>query len=410
MANVTVVFEYEEPEYCRLCLAEPTKHNELTTIRDAAASDIHKDILPIIRELLKIELDPEKDAGSFICSTCLESLVEFHHYRSRCQINNDTLQKKAIERKQNQIELAKSAIHNTNVLEHVKDGDPIKVIIRMNTEGKGSIRLQVQSKQPVLDASPPPEPPTKKPTAAPSATTVKPVKLQKQEFFFYKTQNSKRGLIYDGFRYCVSIPRLNGTHWVCEHRRSHKCMALLYVDKTYSAFYLHSNHTHSRSQQIGANLPNVYKSVDVLNEVMENEEQIRKTREIEKANAQQDNTRPNSATHILADSTPKNVQVKEESDSDSEKEDDEMNSNILSKDAHVQVKEESDSNSEEEDDEIISLYGLSTSGASKPVQLQLPFVKVKDVPPSTTVAVTPPPTKRIKINAGDNTYFIKELT
>lgn len=56
MTNVTVVFEYEEPEYCRLCLAEPTKHNELTTIGRASGSEVHKDIIPIIRELLMIQV------------------------------------------------------------------------------------------------------------------------------------------------------------------------------------------------------------------------------------------------------------------------------------------------------------------------------------------------------------------
>lgn len=55
MTNVTVVFEYEEPEYCRLCLSEATKYNELMTIGEAS-TDVEKGITTVIRELLKIEV------------------------------------------------------------------------------------------------------------------------------------------------------------------------------------------------------------------------------------------------------------------------------------------------------------------------------------------------------------------
>lgn len=396
MTNVTVVFEYEEPEYCRLCLSEPTKHNELTTIGKASASEIHRDIIPIIRELLKIELNPETDSGSFICSTCLESLVEFHQYKSRCRTNDSRLQEKATERKQKQIELAKSAIQNTDVLDQVKEGDPIKVIIRMNAEGKTSVSIQVQSKQPVVEPPkpsdpPPPVAPTRPVVQAKSTKTtiVKPVKLPSQEFYFYKTLNSNCGLIYGGYRYCASIPRWNGTHWICEQRRSHNCKALIYVDKTYHAFYLHAKHIHE-PPLLRPNL-SIYKASDVLSKVIEKERQIRVIRQASKENSKNDSD-PVGLKALDEALACKDMQIKEESDSDLD--------------------------SEEEDEDMDSNDGfLPVLTDSKLVDGEmLPVVKVKeeddeDGEPLKEVAPhVVPPAKGIKINAGDNTYFIKELT
>lgn len=387
MTNVTVVFEYEEPEYCRLCLAEPTKHNELTTIGRASGSEVHKDIIPIIRELLMIQLDPEKDSASFICSTCLESLVEFHQYKSRCQTNNDALQKKATDRKKKQIELAKSAIQSTDVLDQVRDGDPIKVIIRMNAEGKASVSLQVQSKQPVVEipkSVEAPSPAVTRPIVAASkavSAPAKPKKLPKQEFYFYKTLNSNCGLIYGGFRYCASIPRWNGTHWICEQRRSHNCKALIYVDVTYSAFYLHSEHVHD-PPLVRPNF-SIYKAADVLSKVIEKEKQIRIARQATKENSKND-VDPTGARALDEALSSRDMRIKEESDSDLD--------------------------SDEEDDEMDSNDGSSVLADSKTVDVEmLPVVKVKEEP-HTATAPPVPPAKRIKINAGDNTYFIKELT
>lgn len=227
--------------------------------------------------IVKFQLDPAKDKDSFICSTCVESLEEFHRYKSRCQQNNEALEKKANERKEKQIELAKSAIENTNVLDQVKDGEPIKVVIRMNTEGKASVRLQVQSKQPAKSA----ESSNTQPTLPVTQTIArKLIRLPKQQYYFYKTLSSNCGLIYGGYRYCASVPRKNGTHWICEQRRSHECLTLLYVDKSYNAFYLHSGHNHE-PPLLRPNL-HIYKAKDVLAKVIEKEEQIRTIRSTKK--------------------------------------------------------------------------------------------------------------------------------
>lgn len=86
----------------------------------------------------------------------------------------------------------------------------------------------------------------------------------------------------------------------------------------------------------------------------------------------------------------------------------------------MQIKEESDSDldSEEEDEDMDSNDGfLPVLTDSKLVDGEmLPVVKVKeeddeDGEPLKEVAPhVVPPAKGIKINAGDNTYFIKELT
>lgn len=203
--------------------------------------------------------------------------MEFHRYKSRCQQNNEALEKKANERKEKQIELAKSAIENTNVLDQVKDGEPIKVVIRMNAEGKASVRLQVNSKQPVKSA----ETSNTQPTLPVTQTIArKLIRLPKQQYYFYKTLSSNCGLIYGGYRYCASVPRKNGTHWICEQRRSHECLTLLYVDKSYNAFYLHSGHNHE-PPLLRPNL-HIYKAKDVLAKVIEKEEQIRTIRSTKK--------------------------------------------------------------------------------------------------------------------------------
>lgn len=380
MTNVTVVFEYEEPEYCRLCLAEGTKYNELTTIGEAS-SHICKTIIPIIRELLKIELDPVKDKDAFICSTCVESLEEFHQYKARCQKNNEALEKKANERKEKQIELAKSAIENTNVLDQVKDGEPIKVVIRMNTEGKASVRLQVQSKQPPPARKSPEVSTSPQPTLPVTQTIArKLIRLPKTEFYFYKTLSSNCGLIYGGYRYCASVPRKNGTHWICEQRRSHDCMTLLYVDKTYTAFYLHSGHNHE-PPLVRANL-RIYKAKDVLETVIEKEEQVRTKR------------LANKDTLHYGECSDKELVV------------------ALSS-TEMQIKDESDTGSEDsgtEDEDFNSRDGnLSDLSDSPMVSVEMLPDAVKEEPDSSPKP-SPAPSSHVKIDAGENTYIIQELT
>uniref|UniRef100_A0A8D8K3I7 (northern house mosquito) hypothetical protein n=1 Tax=Culex pipiens TaxID=7175 RepID=A0A8D8K3I7_CULPI len=279
MTNVTVVFEYEEPEYCRLCLAKQTDDNDLTMIE----SDTHG----IIRELLQIQLD-KTDSDAFICSTCVESLEEFHSYRTRCRRNNVALQKKAEERKKQQIELAKSAIANTNVLDQVKDGEPIRVVIRMNAEGKASVRLQVHSKpqiktEEVAPAEVEAEPSTS--TASTSKVTTptipavsekdgksppqKLIRLPMQPFYFYKaTARSSYGLIYGGYRYCASVPRKQHVYWMCEQRNTHRCQAVVLVNKNYTEFLLNCGHNHD-PPQVGTQ--QVFKAAEVLPYVMKSE-------------------------------------------------------------------------------------------------------------------------------------------
>uniref|UniRef100_A0A1Q3F0Z9 ZAD domain-containing protein n=1 Tax=Culex tarsalis TaxID=7177 RepID=A0A1Q3F0Z9_CULTA len=288
MTNVTVVFEYEEPEYCRLCLSKETEQNGLSMIQS--------DTIGIIRELLQIQLD-KTDSDAFICATCVESLEEFHSYRTRCRRNNVALQKKAEERKQQQIELAKSAIANTNVLDQVKDGEPIRVVIRMNAEGKASVRLQVHSKpqpkeekknastdSPEANVEPstsaastskatPNIPPaskthvTEKPNSA--ALPQKLIRLPIQPFYFYKaTSSSSYGLIYGGYRYSASVPRKQRIYWMCEQRRTHSCPAVLLASKSYTEFLLNCGHNHDPPQVRGQQ---IFKAADVLPVVMNSE-------------------------------------------------------------------------------------------------------------------------------------------
>ncbi|XP_038109765.1 uncharacterized protein LOC6052257 [Culex quinquefasciatus] len=279
MTNVTVVFEYEEPEYCRLCLAKQTNDNDLTMIE----SDTHG----IIRELLQIQLD-KTDSDAFICSTCVESLEEFHSYRTRCRRNNVALQKKAEERKKQQIELAKSAIANTNVLDQVKDGEPIRVVIRMNAEGKASVRLQVHSKPQIKTEEVPPaeveaEPSTSTASTSKATTPTIPavsekdgksppqklIRLPMQPFYFYKaTAKSSYGLIYGGYRYCASVPRKQHVYWMCEQRKTHRCQAVVLVNKIYTEFLLNCGHNHD-PPQVGTQ--QVYKAAEVLPYVMKSE-------------------------------------------------------------------------------------------------------------------------------------------
>ncbi|XP_065083685.1 uncharacterized protein LOC135705758 [Ochlerotatus camptorhynchus] len=375
MTNVTVVFEYEEPEYCRLCLSEATKYNELTTIGEAS-TDVEKGITTVIRELLKIELDPAKDKDAFICSTCVESLEEFHRYKSRCQQNNEALEKKANDRKERQIELAKSAIENTNVLDQVKDGEPIKVVIRMNAEGKASVRLQVQSKQPVKSA----ETSNTQPTLPVTQTIArKLIRLPKQEYYFYKTLSSNCGLIYGGYRYCASVPRKNGTHWICEQRRSHECLTLLYVDKSYNAFYLHSGHNHE-PPLLRPNL-HIYKANDVLAKVIEKEEQIRTIRSTKKESEQ--SHRECSDKELVEALSSTEMQIKDESDTESD--------------------------SDEEDEEFDSRDELSDLSDSQMVSVEMLPDEVKQEPDS-KADPTPAASSHVKIDAGENTYIIQELT
>lgn len=383
MTNVTVVFEYEEPEYCRLCLSEETKYNELTTIGEASSTDVEKGITTVIRELLKIELDPVKDKDSCICSTCVESLEEFKRYKSRCQQNNNALENKAAERKAKQIELAKSAIENTNVLDQVKDGEPIKVVIRMNAEGKASVRLQVQSKQPPVKSAEATGT-AAQPTLPVTQTIAKKlIRLPKQEYYFYKTLSSNCGLIYGGYRYCASVPRKNGTHWICEQRRSHECLTLLYVDKSYNAFYLHSGHNHE-PPLVRRNL-RIYKAKDVLDKVIEKEEQIRAIRLTKTTN--EPNHRECSEKELVEALSSTEMQIKDESDSDSDPEPE----------------------SDEEEEKFHSRDDLSDLSDSQMVSVEmLPEDEVKqepdeDLPPESTSA-------RVKIDAGENTYIIQELT
>lgn len=292
MTKVSVVFEYEEPEYCRLCLSKETVGNDLTMIQS--------DTIGIIQELLQIQLD-KTDSESFICSTCVESLEEFYSYRARCQRNNVALQKKAEERKQQQIELAKSAIANANVLDQVTDGEPIRVVIRMNAEGKASVRLQVQSKPKVKeeneDSAVPEvvpvkeEPGTstastskatpnipaavvdKKPEEKPStAAPKKLIRLPMQPFYFYKTYGryvDTYGLIYGGYRYCASVPRKQHIYWMCEQRKTHRCQAVFLVNKIYTEFMLNCGHSHDPPQVKRGQ--KIFKAADVLPYVMKSE-------------------------------------------------------------------------------------------------------------------------------------------
>lgn len=375
MTNVTVVFEYEEPEYCRLCLSEETKFNDLVTLGEASSAS--KAIIAIIRDLLNIELDPVKDKDSFICSTCVESLEEFHQYKSRCRKNNDALEKKASERKEKQIELAKSAIENTNVLDQVKDGEPIKVVIRMNSEGKASVRLQVQSKQPVKSA----EISTTQPTLPVTQTIArKLIRLPKQEYYFYKTLSSNCGLIYGGYRYCASVPRKYGTHWICEQRRSHDCLTLLYVDKTYAAFYLHSGHNHE-PPLVRPNI-RIYKAKDVLEKVIEKEEQVRAKRLTN--NEGLSNFAECSDKELVVALSSTEMQIKDESDTGSDSDADDEDSN--SRD---------DNSFELRDSPMVSVEMLPDTVKQE-----------KDSSPDSS----PTASSHVKIDAGENTYIIQELT
>ncbi|XP_058829494.1 uncharacterized protein LOC131688898 [Topomyia yanbarensis] len=386
MTNVTVVFEYEEPEYCRLCLAEATDDNELSTIGESCISD-EDDITQVIRTLLQIELDPAKDANSFICSTCLESLEEFYRYRSQCRQHNVTLKKEAIERKQKQIDLAKNAIENTNVLDQVCEGEPIKVIIRMNSEGKASVRIQVQSKahdnpskdnektnavdvgtksknEPTISLIEKQSPKTA-PTQSETATNVENVKnppgklirLPSHQFYFYKT-NEGFGLIYGGYRYYCSIPRKSRTYWVCEQRNTHNCQTLFLADKAYVVFHLNWGHNHD-PPKVRDNLI-IYKSCDVLHKVIQRdrvrEQEINKTQQMK------------SNTAIEPDS-----QVKQET---SDSEDDESQDVLSDVDA----------------DEVLSME-----------------VEVKEEPGLNEQSQSSD-SSHVQIDAGENMYFIQELT
>lgn len=289
MTNVTVVFEYEEPEYCRLCLSKETEGNALSMIQS--------DTIGIIRELLQIQLD-KTDSEAFICSTCVESLEEFRSYRVRCRRNNVALQNKAEDRKQQQIELAKSAIANTNVLDQFKDGEPIRVVIRMNAEGKASVRLQVYSKpqQTVkedaqVSADSPevkvqPSTSTASTSKAKTATippaNIKPVventksapfqkliRLPLQPFYFYKASStSSYGLIYGGYRYSASVPRQPRIYWMCEQRRTHRCQAVLMASKVYTVFFLNCGHNHDPPQ---VERQQIFRAANVLPYVMKSE-------------------------------------------------------------------------------------------------------------------------------------------
>ncbi|XP_053688359.1 uncharacterized protein LOC128737688 [Sabethes cyaneus] len=286
MANVTVVFEYEEPEFCRLCLSEPSDDNELTKIGESRICG-KVGAIPVIETLLQIKLDPQADSNSSICSTCLESLEEFHRYSIRCRTNNTKLLNKIQERNERQIALAKNAIDHTKVLDEVGEGDPIKVILRTNAEGKTSIRVEIQKG--------PPQVKTERDLAAAnenqqqSADVVKKVKsvppppdvmvsgkltLQRvlpiAQFYFYYATDDSYGFIYGGYRYNNSIPRKKITYWVCEQRKSHNCSTLLATDKNYSYFFINSGHNHDPPA-----LPDkliIYKPQDVLPEVIQHEQ------------------------------------------------------------------------------------------------------------------------------------------
>ncbi|XP_055626402.1 uncharacterized protein LOC129768650 [Toxorhynchites rutilus septentrionalis] len=378
MTNVTVVFEYEEPEYCRLCFSEATKNNELCTIKEACTRD-EDDIIEIIRGLLQIELDPGSDANCFICSTCVESLDEFYRYRTLCRQNNVILKKEAIERQQKQIELAKCAIENTNVLDQVNDGEPIKVIIRMNAEGKPSVRLQVKSKQPIdtsastnnaAVATTSTSSATNIPTAPEKTTTTKEpsklIRLPNQNFYFYKTPASNYGLIYGGYRFCGSVPRKSQTYWVCEQRQSHNCMTLIFVDRSYSTFFLNQGHNHE-PPKVRSNLV-IFKANDVLHDVIQ-KERAREQRLAE-------NRKPQKKIIRYIKAPASEVLIKDEISVYGDDESRDTISEIIdgnSDDGMVsQIKEEDDCTSEEDSQS-------STSGS------------------------------QVEVDGGDNMYIIQEL-
>ncbi|XP_058456166.1 uncharacterized protein LOC131433667 [Malaya genurostris] len=388
MTNVTVVFEYEEPEYCRLCLVEASDDNELSSIVDSCISN-EDDITQIIRTLLQIELDPSKDANSCICSTCLESLEEFYRYRSQCRQHNVTLQKKAIDRKKKQIELAKHAIENTDVLDQVTNGEPIKVIIRMNSEGKASVGVQVQSKaqdsankfdgtkvsagigtQP-QSASTDQSLSTAVSTRLEDPQKVVHIKKQSEklirlplhQFYFYQTTNNGFGLIYGGYRYYSSIPRKSRTYWVCEQRNTHNCQTLLLADKAYVVFHLNWGHNHD-PPKVCDNLI-IFKPCDVLHKVIQRdriwEQELIKRK----------------------------TQIKES----------EMSAELESDD-----KDES-SGTEDEDpqDEIAEICGEDSDGV-QPIAIEIK----KD--PDFNELSQSSSSSQVQIDAGENMYIIQELT
>ncbi|XP_055527844.1 uncharacterized protein LOC129720395 [Wyeomyia smithii] len=283
MANVTVLFEYEEPEYCRLCLSEPSDDNELTKIGQSRICG-EDGAIPVIESLLLIKLDPRTDSNSLICSTCLESLEEFHRYSIRCRANNVKLQKRTHERNQRQIALAKNAIDHTNVLDEVNEGDPIKVIIRMNAAGKSSIRVEIHKgpqqgeiKREIL--SPAAKQPQKTDDRKEAISTKssrnkagsgKLVMLPAAQFYFYHATNDSYGFIYGGYRYQNSVSRKKRTYWVCEQRKSHDCSTLLVTDKKYTLFFVNVGHNHD-PPALRDNLI-IYKPASVLSEVIQHEQ------------------------------------------------------------------------------------------------------------------------------------------
>lgn len=368
MTKVSVVFEYEEPEYCRLCLSKETEGNDLTMIQS--------DTIGIIQELLQIQLD-KTDSESFICSTCVESLEEFYSYRTRCQRNNVALQKKAEERKQQQIELAKSAIANANVLDQVKDGEPIRVVIRMNAEGKASVRLQVQSKPKVKEqnkedsvpeaVSINEEPGTssstastskatpnipaavvdKKPATTEKTSTAAPkklIRLPMQPFYFYKTYGKfvdTYGLIYGGYRYCASVPRKQHIYWMCEQRKTHRCQAVFLVNKSYTEFMLSCGHSHDPPQVKRGQ--KIFKSADVLPDVMKSAHM----RE-ERLKAEGINSVHQRKTYIKLLSKQEEEDYTSEEDSEDEEEYSGDDSSQMELDNEEEVKQEKSGNKEQE--------------------------------------------------------------
>ncbi|XP_055601002.1 uncharacterized protein LOC129749905 [Uranotaenia lowii] len=406
MTNVTVVFEYEEPEHCRLCLSEGTEDNELCAIREEGRDD-EQDLIRVIRELLQIDLDDTDDA-IFVCSTCLESLEEFYRYRTVCRQNNVHLKKKAIARKQKQIELAKSAIENTNVLDLVGDGEPIKVIIRMNAEGKTSLRLQVQSKkQPSTEVnatnSSNSDPSTSKarsspersklPTPEPQSTpainpaALKPsnklrlsnlISLPKQDFYFFKLPSGKHGLIYGGYRYYGFIPRHNQTFWMCEQRKSQRCDTMLFVDRAYGTFFINRGHCHDPPTLEKHMM--VFKSQDVLPDV------IRKEKLREQQLALKSKHQITEEIQLPEDE----LNIKQESDDDDDENTDED--------------DEEDPNTDDEAD----AQKLANYQDDSDEKDHVKNVEVKSENPEEHSSHCA--SSQVQIEAGDNTYIIQELT
>lgn len=430
MTNVTVVFEYEEPEYCRLCLSEETDNNELATIGSEAS------IIPTISELLAIKLD-SSDANAFICQTCLESLEEFHNYRMRCRLNDAALKEKASERKRRQIELAKSAIENSNVLDQVSDGEPIKIVIRMNAEGKASMRLQVQSKpkeepmetanspsetgkssagqqtlsnekpsvfperkssanrkgslsadpqKKISDSSSPANPstqpsiPLKNDIHSPSSesgegTNSNLIRLPSQPFYFYQANISNYGLIYGGYRYCGSVPRKQRTLWFCEQRKSHRCSTVFLADRNYTSFFLTCGHNHD-PPMVRQNV-SIFKASAILKDVIE-QDKVKELQSIQSVDQSKSIDR-GSPQEILSSE----IEIKDE-DTSSEEE-----------------SYEEDESSDDEEEETHDVLDIEDNSSEDEKYEILPAAEMTENKPTVS---------NIKVDDGGNMYIIQELT